>query len=350
MSPLRVLARSATQECIVVGSVNKAVYANLSTQTVKQVDLGFPGHAFIRHPKYPSRYLTTQKWGANAAVVDFETETVMKIDAGKENWFYGHGHYIEEKDAFYLARVSLETGKGYYAAYDPETYKPGEAFQVTPGGLHDCHRMADKTLAIASSGVRAEKYSDPNKGMRIAKSSIVFVDIAGKGNVVRELTIDDPWQMIGHFQVTKTGKIIALTCPQKQLDNYNMRTADHNNSGYVYFSSDGKQSLKVMDWGHDLQTQIKGVILSIALNDDHTRAAVTNPLVGNIVLLDVVNEKVLKSINAPFKGVVWDDSLKGYLGTDRQLVWISPDFDKMTRLPIESAAGFQNPHSIIETV
>lgn len=350
LRPLHVMAAAASQECIVVGSLNKAVFANLTTQKTKEIELGFPAHTFIRHPKYPSRYLGMEKWGAHAAVVDFDTEKVTPISSAGNNWFYGHGRYIEEKGMFYLARVSLDTGKGYYAAYDPETYKPGEEVYVTPGGLHDCHRVADKTLAIATSGIKADEHGDPRKGTRVAKSSIAFVDIAGKGDIVRELTIDDPQQVIGHFQVTKHGKIIALSGPLRQMGTADMRTADPNNSGYVYISPDGVQPLRVLNWGKDLGREIKGEILSVTLNDDHTRAVVTNPLAGNIVLIDLVNDKVLKSIDATFKGVVWDNTLKGYIASNERLVWIDPDFTKMRLLPNECKVGFQNPHSIIEIV
>lgn len=351
ISPLRAMAAaSISQECIVVGSLNKAIFANLTSQKTKEIDLGFQAHTFIRHPNYPSRYIGMEKWGPHAAVVDFHTEKVTPISSDGNNWFYGHGQYIEEKGMFYLARVSIETGKGYYVAYDPETYKPGEEVYVTPGGLHDCHRVADKTLAIATSGIKANEVGDPRKGTRVTKSSLAFVDIAGKGDVVRELTIDDDQQVIGHFQVTKHGKIIALSGPLRQMEVGDMRTASKDNSGYVYISKDGKEPLKLLDWGYQLNRQIKGEILSVALNDDHTRAVVTNPLAGNIILIDLVNDKVIASIDAPFRGIVWDSELKGYVGSERDLVWIDPDFKKMTRLPIISKVGYSNAHSIIVSV
>lgn len=351
IDPLRVVAATAaSQEFLVVGSFTKAVCANLTKQTAKHIEIGFLAHSLLRHPKYPMRYLAMEKWGPHAAVVDFETEEVKHISSGKQNLFYGHGRYVEEKKAFYMSRVSLETGKGYMVAYDPETLEQGEAILTTPGGLHECRRMPDNTFAVTSSGMKADDYGDPRKGHRIAKSALTFVDIINTGKVTKELTIDDDKQIIGHFEVTKHGKIIALTSPTRQFLGDDMRTASKDNSGYIYISKDGNEPLKLLDWGYKLNRQIKGEILSVALNDDHTRAAVTNPLVGNIILIDLVNDKVIKSLDAPFKGIVWDPTLKGYLGTDQNLVWIDPDFNKMTRLPIECKAGYSSSHSIFETV
>ncbi len=351
IDPLRVVAATASsQEFLVVGSLSKAVCANLTKQTAKHIEIGFLAHSLLRHPKYPMRYLAMEKWGPHAAVVDFDTEEVKQLSSGGKNHFYGHGRYVAEKKAFYVSRVSLDTGKGYMVAYDHETFEPGEAILTTPGGLHECHRMADNTFAVTSSGMKADDYGDPRKGNRVAKSALTFVDIIGSGKVTRELTIDDKEQIIGHFEVTKHGKIIALTSPVRQFKGNDMRTASKDNSGYIYISKDGKEPLKLLDWGYQLNRQIKGEILSIALNDDHTRAAVTNPLAGNVMLLDIVNDKVIRSIDAPFRGIVWDPTLKGYIGSERNLVWIDPDFKKMTRLPIECKPGFSSSHSIFETV
>ncbi|MDX1921784.1 MAG: DUF1513 domain-containing protein [Alphaproteobacteria bacterium] len=351
IDPLRVFAAASTvQEYLVVGSYTKAVRANLTQQTVKQLEIGFLAHSLLRHPKYPHRYLAMEKWGPNAAMVDFETGEVKKVLGGENQHFYGHGRYVPEKNAFYVSRVSVETGKGYLAAYDPETYEAKDAIHVCMGGLHECRRMPDNTYAVTSSGVKADDYGDPRKGKRVEPSSLRFVDIVGSGKVVRDLSIQDDKQVIGHFEITKHGQIIALSSPLSQFLGGDLRTASRNNAGYVYFSRDGKEPLKEMDWGHDLQMQIKGEILSIALNEDHTQAAVTNPLAGNVVLLDLEKQKVIKSVEAPFRGIVWDPLSKGYIGSERHLVWIAPDFSKMTKLPIENKAGYSSSHSILETV
>ncbi len=351
IDPLRVLAAaSSAQEYLVVGSFTKAVRANLTQQTVKQLEIGFLAHSLLRHPKYPHRYLAMEKWGPNAAMVDFETDEVRKIPSGNKYSFYGHGRYVPEKNAFYVARVSVETGKGYLVAYDPETYEVKESIHVCMGGLHECRRMPDNTYAVTNSGIKADDYGDPRKGHRVEPSALTFVDIVGGGKVVKQLPIEDDQQIIGHFEVTKHGQIIALTSPSRQFLGQDMRTASRHNSGYVYFSPDGKQPLKIMDWGHRLQTQIKGEILSVALNEDHTQAAVTNPLAGNVVLIDMEKQSVIRSLDAPFRGIVWDPVSKGYIGSAEKLVWIAPDFSKMTKLPIENKAGYSSSHSILETV
>jgi hypothetical protein len=341
--PVEAIAGAITEDkYLILGTKNKGMLVNLTKQTFKEVEIGFKVHSYISHPKSPLRFIAIDKWDAHAAHVDFETGTVTPIHIEENMPCFGHGAYVEEKNAFFISCVSKETGKGYLTGYDVDTLKPIYEYQVAPTVLHDCHWLPDKTMIIASSGVKPEDYTTPTHGVRIAPSSVRFVDILGGGKIIRELSIYDPNVSIGHLGIAKGGQIFALTSL--------VPAARQRMPGQVYYSPDGVQPLRPLDWGLGLASKLKNEMLSIVFNSDHTRAAITNPEGEMVVLVDVITGKVLKALSSPIRGIAFDSVSNQFIGNLNNLVAIDTNFNEKRVLPISNSDGFQMSHSRFELI
>jgi hypothetical protein len=331
-------AANANKNVLMFGSKNRVFMADLAKQSIHSLFIGFTGHGFLQHPKNPSRFLVLEKWGSHGVDINFETGKAIRINSGKDFLFYGHGIFVEELKAVFTSRVSISSGKGYLTGYDPETYKIKYHYQAAPGGLHDCHRLADNTFMIASMGLRADYLGNPLHSTRIEKSALVNIDLIHGGKILRTMPADNPDAAMAHFTVTKTGKLMALSVPAADAK---------DQRGYVFISSDGKKPLRQMAWGEQLDAKISGEILSIALNEDHSRAAVTNPNGKVVVLIDMNEEKVIKHLDVELKGISYDPEQKKYIGTDKQMVLIDENFNDMTVFPMDNdGLGFFSSHNL----
>jgi hypothetical protein len=318
LSPAHVWGAMQQKErsCLVVGSDRAACIVDLENMVGKRVEVGFFAHSFAPHPD-PARFVGMTKWERGAAEVNFETGKARQIPIEPGWEFYGHAAYVPEKKLIFFSRVDNSTGKGYLTGYDPETYKIMENFQVTPGGLHECLRMADNTYVVSSSGLHRNvglaqmgRGSNFDGAKRVAPSALVRVDLLGSGKVISELTIDNPNYQMAHFRVTKAGQILAIGAGLTAAV-----------GGSIYYSPDGKQPLRWVEIPPEMQKEIDAGIewnaitrpnlrniakevLSIALNGDHTRAAVTYPPAGKIILIDMTQGKVVNMFDQLAKDVV----------------------------------------------
>jgi hypothetical protein len=271
-------AESAAQRYYIVGAdINSACHIDLRDQKIREVPIGFSAHSFVPHPNDPYLAIGVQKWGPSAAVIDFKKEKVLhSLARPKGTEFYGHGVFFREKNAFFVGRVELESGQGHLIGYDADTFKEVYDYPVTVGGLHDCHLLPDRTLLLASSGIKpAGPGGGAIRGQRLEASGLVHVDLA-TGRVLGKKLIKDENQALSHFALAEDGTIVALSSPRPQTP-----------SGEVYLGSVSSSDFRRLEWTDAFQKN--GEMLSVSIDKKRHVAAVTNPGGSNLFFVNMRN-------------------------------------------------------------
>lgn len=337
--PFRVMAAGAgVRNCLVVGAAKGGAMIDLASRKIVQIPLDFHPHSFMQHPNHPMKFIGIEKWGPNAAEVDFETRQVRALDKSDTWHYYGHGIYDEKKNAIFITRVNKSTGLGHLIGFDPDTYAVVEDYQVAAGGLHECHALPGRQVMFASSGIRAADYSMPQLGPRMESTALVIADI-DTGKVVQALYAHDEDQIIGHFAVTKTGALLALAGPTP---------TGKAKAGHLYYSPGRDTPLKALVWPQDAAQAIKGEMLSVALNDDHTRAAVTNPAGKCVALVDMTKGEIIRVMEEDWNGVAFDAASQKFVGTHLGIETIDEDFRDVATFSLdtdESGLTLSGAHS-----
>jgi hypothetical protein len=342
--PFPVLAAGgavAGDDCIAVGSGMGVCLINLARRTYDSIQVGFPVHSLVQHPTRASRFLAIEKWGYGAAEVDFATKTVIrKISSPKGTWFYGHGFTMPESDSYFITRASLETGLGSLVAYAPDTLTPGVAFEVTPGGLHECHVLADRTVLVSSSGIRTIGNGMPQNGRRVAKTSLTHVDMK-TGKVIMRMEIADEDQIIGHFHVSSRGNVLALS---------GAKPGGKEQGGRLYYAGNVGAALREIPIPGETQQHITGEMLSVDITADGSRAAVTSPMSSLIFLVDMEKGVFLRARQNDGFGVAYDPAADSFISTGKMVKGIDRNFADADVIPIQGDGQerfFNGAHSIL---
>lgn len=313
---------------LIVGGSGGACLIDLQARALKFLKLGFEAHSFLPHPAGGLRFIGMEKWGPSAADLDFETGAVKPFNSGEHFHFYGHGLYSPAHKNIFITRVDHTTGLGHLVGYDPDTLEIRNDFQVTPGGLHECHWLPDGSMMVTSSGISPGGYANPQAGKRSEPSALKRVDMEGKGEVLGQLAIEDDDQILGHFTITGKGQILALSGPVP-------RGPPH---GYLYYSPTPTEKLRRLEMGPELEAHLKSEMLSVALNGDQTRAAVTNPASGTIILVDMVEGKILTFAHQEARSVAFDRFDGKFLTGMGALTAIDENFARMEPFTLTTAA------------
>jgi hypothetical protein len=331
LQPIEALAEAtAPRESLIVGTDNSASLINLISHTVNQIVLSFKPHSFIQHPQVSSRFIAIEKWGPNAAEVDFETGSVKPLENDDTHHFYGHGFYQKQGNTVFISRVDKQTGLGYFTGYKLDDYTIINHYHVAPGGLHECRHLPDDTVMVTSSGIKADNYAAPQSGTRVAPSALLHIDVNASVKVIGEMPIPDDEQILGHFSITKAGQILALSGP---------KPGPETGSGKLYYSPNIHTPLKAITFDANLQNRTQGEMLSVALNTDETRAAVTNPTGKNIILIDMLAGTVIKTMQRNWHGVAFDPLQKMFVGSYPGLDVVDDTFKEIKKFQLEKPAN-----------
>jgi hypothetical protein len=328
-SPLSLLAAPSPsrRRYYLVSAQNQAFQIDLQKGTTNIVDISFNAHSYIVHPDHPSFVLGIEKWGASAAFIDLKKPAVVHaFNSPKGTEFYGHGVFLREKNAFFVTRVEMESGQGHLVGYDADTYKEVFDYPVTPGGLHECHLLPNRTLLVASSGIRPRGYgSGAQKGPRVEASGLTHVDMA-TGRVLGKKLIGDDNQIIGHFALAKNGNFIALSGPR----------VGTSAVGQIYIGSVGSNDLRRLEWLDRYDT--KGEMLSVSIDENHRMAAVTNPTSDNLFFVDIRTGEDRGNVPRNAFGVAYDPGKEQFLFSGGEVFYAN---EKEAFSPILS--GFRDP-------
>lgn len=305
--PFRMVLGTQTpsRNWLIVAGGDFACLVDLEKQTLKTLPIGYNAHSFMPHPAGGLRFIGIEKWGPNATDLDFASGKTRPLNSGEGYHFYGHGIYSPDHKNVFITRVDHKTGLGHLVGYDPESHEILNDFQVTPGGLHECQRLPDGSMMVTSSGISSTDYANPQLGKRQEASALKRVDLGGSGEVIGQLAIEDDHQILGHFTVTGKGQILALSGPAPGKSRH----------GYLYYSPAPTESLRRLTFDPALESTLIGEMLSVALNQDQTRAAVTNPASKTSILVDMEEGKVLNFVqfNQKTSSIAFDTSRNQFL-------------------------------------
>ena len=291
---------------------------DLSTTEATFIPLEFTPHSYIHNPTEPTRVWAVEKWAAHTVEIDVrKAKSTRKLQNPKGAVFYGHGLFWKEKNLLLITCVDLKTGQGRLAGYDHTTLQQVAEFDVTPGGLHDCHFISDDTILIASSGIKSTSEYPSQTGPRLEPSALVEFNLS-TGKVLSKKAIADDDQLIGHFNRLADGTIIALStpCPSSRV------RAEHGN---VYFARPNSELQRMpLDLLNLPQTPFKGEMLSVTTDEKHNIAAITNPGSSTVLFLDTKQAKIVHRFPLNGNGMAFDPEL-GFLSSGTTLAQIDLD-------------------------
>jgi hypothetical protein len=280
-------AHAAAVGKIVTGSMDSVYRVDLATQATKGILTGFCAHSFIADPENSEQVWAVEKWGSQAAMLDFSTGTVLqRLTCPAHTAFYGHGAYGPDRRTLFLTRLDLETGAGHVIGFDAEEARQVADYRIAPGFLHQCSLLPDGHMLTASSGIRTTLGMQPRQGPRVAPSSLIRFDPVN-GKIVNEIRCGDDEHIVSHFAVAADGSVIAAssTIPASQ--------APHGN---IYQGRIDGDALTPLALPKDVAARARGEILSIALDEAKGVAALTNPMGQLILLLDLRRKVFDKAI------------------------------------------------------
>jgi hypothetical protein len=335
---------TSDSRAIIVGSDKSVCLINFNDFSVKRIELGFPPHGFVQHPDNPNQFVVVQKWGPGCASVDFSAgKVISQMDNANLDSFYGHGVYDPKTKNFFVTRVNKETKQGHLIGYEGKTFKKVADYQVTPGGLHDCHFLKDGRFVLASTGMQDMEYESDTRAHRVEKSALVMVDLSS-GKVIDKAVVEDDDQILSHFTVLASGEIIAL-CTKKPLSQ-----ARH---GEVYFSKAFGQPFEACNWKGQNE-KMRGEMLSAAVNKDETLVAITNPGGPNIVLIDIAKRELVSSAKASTRAIVYDADSSTFISIGNTVTDRGDMLDENKKIrpsKVSSKLGhFNSSHAVVVTV
>jgi hypothetical protein len=295
----------------------------LIDHNLRETDVGFLVHSIPQNPTNPRQIIAMEKWGYGMAALDLdEMRITRQIPAEENTMYYGHGFFTKDGKTFFTTRVDTNTGLGHLVGFDAQTFKLVADYQVTPGGLHECHWVDERTAMVTSIGLRSNYGVHPQDGEQVEASGLVHVDMQS-GKVLDKKLVDDPRQLIAHFRKSSTGALIALSSAHAR---------GNTEPGKIYFAKDMQSALQEVKLPENNR---HGEMLSVAFSQDGATAAVTNPVGSLIILLNGKEGRVEKILHKQTYGVSYDNSLKEFIfSSTNKIAAITANNKKWNRLPL----------------
>jgi hypothetical protein len=332
----------------IVGSGPSLCTIDLKSLFCKKTNISFSPHGFAQNPKNPNRIWAFEKWGASAAEVDILDGVVtQQLTCPSNTQFFGHGLFSPEGNTLFIVREDLETGLGHCIGFDTVHYKPILDYQVTPGGLHECHLLPDHTFLVASNGAPVIYNNGTFKKMpMVERSSLVHVDPV-HGAVLDKKFIHDDDQVVGHFAISLEGSIVAISGPRQNTT---------QQRGAIYFGHLNKPSLEKVIWPDALNTTLFDEMLSVSMDNEAHVAVVTNPNSATLLFIDTRDGSFLGTLKNEARGVSFDENLGQFISNSKMLSLIDKDHTHAQALAIKTTAGdlykdpLDSPHNLIVRV
>ncbi len=284
------------------GAESSICRVNLHDWTVNSIDIYFRPHSFLAIPGDVDRVWAIQKWGAMAALANFKTGKIEFFLTCPEDYaFYGHGIHDLREDMVLLSRVDLTNGTGHLVGFRPGNENPVIDYKVTPGFLHEVRRLADGTVLVASAGMRVLKGEDPRSGPRIAPSSLVRVDLSS-GAILNEYKLDNPDLLIQHFAITDNQQVIAASAVRKWGKTI-------YGGVFILKTLEGQLEELTIPEAIANEAQYTEEMLSVAVDNHSTVAAVTNPTSRTVTLFDLKTAKWMNTVRTgEMSGAAYENS------------------------------------------
>ena len=301
---------------------------DLDSHVLRTAKTGFAVHSVIQNPKNRRQIVAIDKWARGLAVLDLDTMQVeQRLPAANHYMYYGHGFFAADGSVFFITRVDLRTGHGHFVGFNSKTYKLVEDYQVTVGGLHECHLIDANTAIVASSGLRS-KYGPPQAGKRVEPSGLVWVNV-NNGKILHRLLVEDDDQIVGHFGRSSQGAILALSGP---------RIGAKAKAGKIYYSKDGREALRPITFSEEQEKTLSGEMLSVAFRSKGAVAAITNPLGRQVIVLNVPDTKVDWILNREESreehGIVYDKVLRKFVLAGAEIAVLNEAERRLIALPM----------------
>lgn len=288
---------------------------DLARDLVETVPTDFMVHSICPYPNDAGRVLAIEKWGKSAAIIDFDSLAVARtITSAEGTSFYGHGVFAPDAASVFITQVHADSGRGHLAGFDPDSFDKITDMDVTAGGLHECHIAPDpQYLMVTSSGLRPKSGADtPTYGVAVERSALMTVEIKS-GKVVHRREAPDNDQNIGHFAISATGDIVAISSPY----------ANTTHAGKIYVGYKNQDLFLKAEIPDAINSKLVGEMLSVSIHADGKSALVSNPGSNNILSLDISSAQVSKAVTVQgANGVVFDKNRNEFIVTGKDIAHV----------------------------
>jgi len=333
------LAGQGNDNHLIAISGSDIVVVDLENHEVNTYPVGCTAHDFVQNPLNPRRVWLSEKWGAHAKEVDFQTGEITRTLISPPNTqFFGHGLFSKNGDLLYFTRGNFKSGLGHIVGYDTRNFEQVVDFPVAVGGVHDLHFTSKGTILVTSTGLTLVQGSNPAAGPQAELSSLVEADLA-TGEVIRKIFIKDESQLIGHFAMSD--ELVFATSANAPRKN--------GPGGEIYFAPlDSKVFLKAEIPGEQRKF-LAGDFSSLAVDPATKRISITNRRSGYITILNSETGAYVATHVCPeYASVSFDKTRSRFVYAGDSIDTLDPAGGSIERFKLGSAVGkMDGSHSLI---
>jgi uncharacterized protein len=221
-----------------------------------------------------------EKKGPGCCELDLRAGRITRrITTKKERQFYGHGVFSKDGKRLFCteAVVGDASYKGVIAVRDGGTYALLGTLDSHGHAPHDLHMIDDgKTLVVTNGGGTFASGQAP---------SVVWLDWQAD-KLVRRRELNSPKVNAGHLAVGEGNALTVVSAPRTGMD----KTAPTFVGGVSFLTND-----KLHTSSHQVAKELRGEVLSVAIDPTTGIAATTCPDGGKLLFWDAATGGLLAS-------------------------------------------------------
>ncbi len=177
-------------------------FFNYKNAEVKSIGISFNGHQVLQNPHNVDQFLVVQRWGRNAALINFKTEEVRSIRITGDRLFFGHGLFCPDKKTIAISSNNYEISSSQVVFFEIETLKEIKTFNTYGVNLHQIQLSQDSTKIYCSNFGRLpmnDRIAKPGADA-LPESSFVALDLA-TGKLLSQKILSHNERRYAHFGV-----------------------------------------------------------------------------------------------------------------------------------------------------
>jgi hypothetical protein len=252
------------------------------------------GHAAAAHPSRPQAVAFARRPGTFALVIDCARgEETARLTAPEGRHFYGHGAFSADGGTLFTTENDIASGQGRIGVWDADGYRRIGELASGGTGPHEIRLMPDGArLAVANGGIE----TDPASGraelnLATMRANLAYLD-AGTGAVTEVLELPEALRLnsIRHIAAGADGTLAAGLQWQGSALEAPPLLAVHR---------PGAAALELLAAAPEVQRRTRNYAGSVAVSDDGTRAAITAPRGGIMLIFDLRAPGEVEVVAAP---------------------------------------------------
>lgn len=245
---------------------------------VRRVTTDFFGHGVTPRPDKPWLAVVFEKKGPGCCEIDLRTGKVTRqIQTLRSRHFYGHGEFSADGKVLYCTEAVIKDAsyRGVIAVRDSANYQLLGTFPSYGHAPHDVHLVDDgSALVVTNGGGTTSSGHAP---------CVAWIDVATQ-QLRTKLRFDSPMVNAGHIAPGDDNLAVVVSAPREGME----RSSSTFVGGVSFRAGSSLHTSR-----HKLSKQLRGEVLSVALDPRTGIAATTCPEGGQLMFWDAATGALL---------------------------------------------------------